>query len=366
VSPFPQWVQQRDESRLRRAVLLPLVAPAWIYSAGARIHRAWYRPGSRHETTLPVRVLSVGNLVVGGTAKTPTSAWLANALRRRGFKVALASRGYSRRMRDSAPNGVISVSDGSYVLSRAEIAGDEPMVLAGKVPGVPVLVGADRVAVGRRACSAFGAEVLILDDGFQHHPLHRDIDMVMIDAHFGFGNRKVLPRGPLREPLSALRFADVIGIVDGSVSDLPKLDLDTIRSRKPDAKIFTAYKKPCRLRPLEGGGGEPPEVLAGAEVGLIAGLARPDSLKRTVEGLGATVVAEQTFRDHHHYRSRDLRRLRSDVPIWITTEKDAVKITPAWAAGADIRVLSIELEVTDEELLLDWLVERLGAPRPEA
>ena len=101
------------------------------------------------------------------------------------------------------------------------------MILAGLVPGVPVLVGADRVAVGRRACSAYGAEVLILDDGFHHHPLHRDIDMVMVDAHFGFGNRKVLPRGPLRESLSALRFADVIGFVDGPASALPAADLET-------------------------------------------------------------------------------------------------------------------------------------------
>ncbi len=360
MSPIPQWVQQREESLLRRAALLPLVAPAWLYGSGARLHRAWY---SSRKTALPLRVLSVGNLVVGGTGKTPTTAWLANSLRRRGYKVAVASRGYARRMRDSAHDHVVSVSDGSHVLSRAEVAGDEPMILAGQVPGVPVLVGADRVAVGRRACSVFGAEVLILDDGFHHHPLHRDIDMVMVDAHFGFGNRKVLPRGLLREPLSALRFADVIGVVDGPVSDLPAADLETIQSLEPDVKLFTAYKKPRRLRPLEGGIGESPESLVGAEVGLIAGLARPESLRRTIEHLGAKVVAERTFGDHHRYRSRDLQRLASDVPIWITTEKDAVKITPAWVAGADVRVLSIELEVSDAKVLLDWLVERLGSPR---
>jgi len=238
------------------------------------------------------------------------------------------------------------------------------MILAGQVPGVPVLVGADRVAAGRRACSVFGAEVLILDDGFHHHPLHRDIDIVTVDAYFGFGNRRVLPRGPLREPLSALRFADVIGVVDGPVSALPAADLETIRSLDPDIKHFTAYKRPRRLRPLEGGVGEPPESLMGAEVGLIAGLALPGSLRRTVEKLGATVVAERTFGDHHRYRKEDLHELPADVPFWITTEKDAVKITPAWVGGADIRVLSIALEVADEDVLLDWLVERLGSPAP--
>lgn len=362
MSRLPRWVQQREESLLRRAALLPLVAPAWIYAAGARLHRAWYRPGSPRKIALPIQVLSVGNLVVGGTGKTPTAAWLANSLRRRGHKVAVASRGYAGRRRGPARDPVVSVSDGSYVLSRAEVAGDEPMVLAGLVPGVPVLVGPDRVAVGRRACSAFGAGVLILDDGFHHHRLHRDIDIVMVDAHFGFGNRKVLPRGPLREPLSALRFADVIGVIDGPLSALPEADLETLQSLNPDLRYFTANKKPRGLRPLDGGIWESPETLSGADVGLIAGLARPDSLRRTLEHLGANVVAERTFRDHHRYRSSDLQRLPMDVPIWITTEKDAVKITPAWVADVDVRVLSIELEVSDAEMLLDWLVERLVSP----
>ncbi len=358
MSLLPPWVQQREESLLWRCLLLPLAPPAWIYGAGARLHRAWYRAGRKR--VLPIPVVSVGNLVVGGTGKTPTAAWLANSLRDRGYAVVIASRGYAGGSATRAGDPIVPVSDGSFVLSRAELAGDEPMILSGMVPGVPVLIGADRVAVGLRACSAFGAEVLVLDDGFHHHPLHRDVDIVMIDAEFGFGNRKVLPRGPLREPLSALRFADVIGVVDGEPSALPPADRETLQSLDAETQYFTAYKKPRGLRSLEGGVAEPPESLAGTEVGLIAGLARPDSLRRTLERLGARVVAERTFGDHHRYRSSDLRELPTDVSVWVTTEKDAVKITPSWVAGIDVRVLSIELEVADSEKLLDGLIDRLG------
>lgn len=362
MSRLPPWVQQREESWPWRVALCPLAAPAWVYGVGARLHRAWFRPASGRSKTLPIPVLSVGNLTVGGTGKTPTTAWLANALRRRGHRVAIASRGYSagtRRRRGE----VVVVSDGRHVLSRAEVAGDEPMILAGMVPGVPVLVGGDRVAVGLRACSAFDAEVLILDDGFHHHPLHRDVDVVMLDGEFGFGNRKVLPRGPLREPLSALRYANLIGIVDGDLSTLPAADRRTLEALGSGVQHFTATRKPRALRPLAAAVSETPAVLAGVEVGLIAALARPASLRRTLERLGANVVAERTFRDHHRYRSRDLHGLPREVSLWITTEKDAVKITPEWAGGVDIRVLTIELEVEGAAQLLDGLVERLGLGR---
>jgi tetraacyldisaccharide 4'-kinase len=349
------WLETREQGAAQAAALLPLALASGLVSAGARLHRALYRGGALRATRLACRVISVGNLGVGGAGKTPTAAWLAASLRRRGHKVVLASRGYARKGREA----IVTVSDGRFILATLEQAGDEPFVLAAHAPGVPVLVGRDRALVGLRALSAHGADVLILDDGFQHHRLARDLDVVVCDGAFGFGNRWLLPRGPLREPLSALRHASALGVVDGP---LPEADEALVARYAPRARRFVARRRPLGLRPLAGGPLEPPERLAGARVGLLAALARPASLRRTLETLGASVVAERSFRDHHRYRRRDLAGLERQAELWITTEKDAVKLLPSWVGGARVAVLVIELEVEAEKAWLDWLEARLRAP----
>jgi tetraacyldisaccharide 4'-kinase len=348
------WLESHEEGPARAAALLPLALVSQLVSAGARLHRGLYRSGARTAARLPCRVVSVGNLSVGGTGKTPTAAWLAARLHRRGHKVVLASRGYARAGRES----VVTVSDGRFIRSNVAQAGDEPFVLAAHAPGVPVLVGRDRALVGLRALSAHGAEILVLDDGFQHHRVARDVDVVVCDGALGFGNRWVLPRGPLREPLSALRFASALGVVDGP---LREQDEALIARFAPRARRFAARRRPLHLRPLAGGPLAPPESLAGAQVGLLAALARPASLRRTLEALGARVVAERSFRDHHRYRPRDLAGLERRAPLWITTEKDAVKLLPSWAPGVKILALAIELEVASADEFLDWLEARLHA-----
>jgi tetraacyldisaccharide 4'-kinase len=348
----PRFFDARDESQALRAALLPLDVAALLYGAAARAHRALYRVGWRRPARLGCRVVSVGNPVVGGSGKTPFAAWLAAELRSRGHRVVLASRGYGRRGRSS----VEVVSDGRFVRSSAEEAGDEPLVLAAHAPGVPVLVGPSRAVVGLRALSAFGAGVLVLDDGFQHHALARDLDLLVLDGRAGLGNGRVLPRGPLREPLAAVALANAIGVLDGP---LPERDEALLRRLAPKARRFEARRVPAALRPLGGGEGQAPGWLAGRAVGLLCGIARPAAFRRTLEALGARVVAERCFADHHVYRPRDLAGLSGETPLWITTEKDAFKILPAWTGGADVRVLVIELEVDGAEPLLDWVEERL-------
>ncbi len=349
------WLESREQSPAQAAALLPLALAAGCVAAGARLHRALYRAGVLSATRLPCRVISVGNLGVGGSGKTPTAAWLAASLQGRGHKVVLASRGYGRQGREP----IVTVSDGRFIHATVEQAGDEPFVLAAHAPGVPVLVGRDRALVGLRALSAFGAEILVLDDGFQHHRLARDLDVVVCDGGQGFGNRWLVPRGPLREPLSALRFATAVGVVDGP---LPETDEAAIARFAPQARRFRARRRPLGLRPLEGGPLEPPDRLAGARVGLLAALAQPASLRRTLAGLGASVIAERHFRDHHRYRRGDVEGLARQAELWITTEKDAVKLQPSWVAGARVAVLAIELEVEDAPAWLDWLEARLRAP----
>ena len=346
------WLERREETRAQTLALAPLVPCAWLYGAAAWLARASRERGPWPPRRLPLRVVSVGNLLVGGTGKTPFAAWLAASLVRRGRKAALASRGYGRRGREP----VQVVSDGRFVRASAESAGDEPIWLAGHAPGVPVLVGRDRGVVGLRALSAFGAEVLVLDDGFQHHRLARDVDFVCFDGAFGLGNGFVLPRGPLREPAGALRRADALVVVDGP---LPEPDAARIGALAPGARRVTVRRRAASLRSLAGGGAVSPEALDGAPVGLLTGVARPQSVRRTLEEVGARVVALRVFPDHHHYKPRDLAGLREEAPLWVTTEKDAVKLVPAWAGRADLRVLALELEVDEGEALLDWLESRL-------
>jgi tetraacyldisaccharide 4'-kinase len=347
-----RWLEARDESWPQRLALAPLAPVSWLYGTLACLHRAAYAQGVASRRRLASHVVSVGGLLVGGTGKTPLAAWLAAGLHRRGRKVAIASRGYGRR----GDEPVSIVSDGRYVRGRAETSGDEPMLLAANAPGIPVLVGRDRGIVGLRALAAFGADVLLLDDGFQHHRLHRDVDIVSFDGAHGLGNGLVLPRGPLREPASALRRADAIAEIDGP---LPEEDEARIRGLAPGARRLRARRVPKALRSLRGGDALRPEALRGAEVGLLAAVARPRSFRRTLESLGARVVASRTFRDHHAYGPGDLRGLADLTPLWVTTEKDAVKLVPSWVGRADVRVLSIDLEMEDPTATLDWLESRL-------
>ena len=347
-----RWLQEDGGGLPRRIALAPLLPFSWLYGLGATCHRTVYRRGIRRAVKLPCRVVSVGNLGVGGSGKTPTAAWLAAALHGRGHRVALASRGYGRRGGDD----VLVVSDGRFVRARAERAGDEPLLLAVHAPGVPVLVGRDRALAGWRALSAFGAEVLVLDDGFQHHRLHRDLDLVMFDGATGFGRGGCLPHGPLREPAGALRMADALGVVDGPLAER---DEERASRLAPEAFRFRARRRPRVLRGLSGDGRSDPASLAERSVGLLSGLGRPGGLRRTVEALGARVVAQRSFGDHHRYRPSDLAGLSDEAPLWVTSEKDALKIPASWARGADIRVLTISLEVDDAPSLLDWIESRL-------
>jgi len=350
------WLEEREESAWRRLALAPLVPAAWLYGGVAALHRVLAERGVLPRRRLSAQVVSVGNLGVGGTAKTPLAAWIAAGLRARGRKVVLASRGYGRRGREP----VRVVSDGSFVHALADEAGDEPVLLAALAPGVPVLVGRDRGLVGLRAMAAFDAELIVLDDGFQHHRLHRDLDVVSFDGRLGLGNRRVLPRGPLREPLGALSRADAVGVVDGP---LPESDEGVLARRAPHAHRFATHRRPAALRPLSGGASVPLESLRGADVGLLAAVAQPASVRRTLEALGARVVAERLFRDHHRYAARDLAGLAAAAPRWITTEKDAVKLVPSWTGRARVDVLAIELAVDAPAALLDWIEAALRRRR---
>jgi tetraacyldisaccharide 4'-kinase len=257
------------------------------------------------------------------------------------------------------------VSDGSYVHSSVTNSGDEPFVLAAHAPGVPVLVGRDRRVVGHHAVSAFDAQIVILDDGFQHHRLARDLDIVCIDGPGGFGNRRILPAGPLREPVSTLGWADWLCVMDGRSMDAGSVtqtlrEAETIRSFESSGRnIVWARRRPIDLVSIDRSERLALDSLRGRRVGLLSGVARPASVRGTLESLGARVVVERRFRDHHEYAAKDCNDLDHSGLLWITTEKDGLKILPEWLGGNPLWVLRIEVEVEDEAAVLDrvetWL-----------
>lgn len=334
-----------------------------LYGAGARSHRGFMRWTSAGRGRLACAVVSVGGLTVGGAGKTPFAARLALGLHRRGWRVVLASRGYKGRSR--LPVSV--VSDGSYIRSSVAHSGDESFVLAAHAPGVPVLVGRDRRVVGHHAVSAFDAQIVILDDGFQHHRLARDLDVVCIDGPGGVGNRRLLPAGPLREPVSMLRHADWLCVMDGQRSDKGSAG-ESLREAKivesfedSGGHVVWASRNPVELVSLDQSHKLSLDSLRGRHVGLLSGVARPASVRRTLERLGAHVVEERRFRDHYEYTQKDCRDLDHSTLMWITTEKDALKILPDWLGDNTLWFLRIEVEIDEEDAVLDRLEARLQA-----
>lgn len=340
----------------------------FLYGVGARIHRGWMRRSAGSRGRLACAVVSVGGLTLGGAGKTPVAARVALGLSRRGYRVVLASRGY----RGGSRERVTVVSDGVHVRSTVEAAGDEAFVLVAHAPGVPVIVGPDRRIVGHHAVALFDAEVLILDDGFQHHRLARDLDIVCVDGREGLGNGRVVPAGPLREPQSVLSRADWLCLVDPEEGGSPETDpartrvggaaqtdMRWVADRFGVERVVRARRVPIDLVELGGGEHRPLAWLAGRRVGMLAGIARPDSLRRKLAGLGASVETERIFPDHHAYRPEEVTGLDPSVDAWITSEKDAFKILPKWVGSGRVWVLRIEAEIDCESEVLDRLVEQL-------
>ena len=350
---MPRSLWHTSESWVRRVVMGPLWLAEGPYRLGALLHRTLYDRGLLRRVKLDAVVVSVGNLTVGGSGKTPLVAWLAAELFARGRAVAVLSRGV--RGRRSGQTNV--VSDGERVLLSPRDVGDEPVWLAGAAPGVPVFAGRNRVALGLRATSVFGAEILLLDDGFQHHRVARDVDLVCVDGQIGLGNRHVLPRGPLREAARGLRRAHAIVFTRAPAAPDP---LPPLPEALPETPQFRLELTPRGLRPLGRRGLEPLEALRGLKVGVLAALARPDRFERQLAGLGAEVADRRLFPDHYRYSRRDIETLDPALH-WITTAKDAVKLPSSWASDLSLSVL--EEQVVPLPELIELVLERVERAR---
>lgn len=324
-----------------------------FYGLGLGARRYIYRMGLRESVRLSAPVLSVGNITLGGTGKTPMVAWLAETLVRRGLRVAVVSRGYGRKEESK----VLVVSRGDGALVSSQEGGDEPVMLAEALPGVSVVVAARRAEGARLAIQELGAEIVILDDGFQHWALARDLDVVLVDGEGGFGNGLLFPAGPLREPLEALKRAHILVITK---KENPSLH-ERLVELAPQAPIFTASLEVRGLWSSTEDALLPLETLEGAEVAAFAALARPNSFFALLqERLGARVVEKRAFPDHYIYGEGDLETFRSMAQMadWVvTTEKDWVRLKDK-ELGFALLVLKVALRPPLE--LVELVFERLG------
>ena len=322
-----------------------------LYGRAATVRRAWYRRHPDRVRRLSRPVISVGNLVVGGSGKTPVVAALAQMLLAAGEQPVILSRGYGRRRH---ADGVVVVSDGSRVQAPAAESGDEPQMLARALPGVPVLVSPDRYLAGCLGERRFRCTVHILDDGFQHLQLGRDINLLVMSRRDL--DDAVLPAGRLREPLEAARSADAL-LVPGDDDEA-----DAIASNTGVAPVFRVVTRQGAPRYMQ----EAPVRSNGRRVVAVAGIARPARFFDALRTDGWQVVREITYRDHHWFSRRDLDAIEraatgERVDLIVTTEKDAARLEPEDVANSPIPWAAIPLHVSIEPAsFLSWIQEKMG------
>jgi tetraacyldisaccharide 4'-kinase len=343
-----------------------------IYGLIIKLRSALYDRHLFRVKKLPCAVISIGNLSVGGTGKTPMAIHVAELISRLGYRVCVISRGY----KGSAEQKGGIVSDGRHLLMDAWAAGDEPFMMAQRLNGIPVLVGADRFRAGLRAVCAFSSNVVVLDDGFQHRRLGRDIELVMIDDRFFLGDQHLLPRGMLREPVSALKRGDAF-VLTRSVYE-PSRNLELLQSLFPEKPVFKACHVPYLQGVFRAGkaidqeaeGRAPDErmgFLKDARVFVFSGIAGNQGFVQMVEKMVKGVAGIAAFPDHHRYSEKDLAEIldraeKSEADFMVTTHKDYVRIAPRFKGGIDTVVIGVRIALADQApVFAEFVRERVAS-----
>ncbi len=330
---------------------------AWSYAKGLYHHQS---RAKEHRSKLPAFVISVGNLVVGGTGKTPLTLWLAGHFHSLGWKPAILSRGYRRK--DSGIARVPAIGDsGREVLQY----GDESVLMARRAGPVPVWVGSNRCMAGYQAVENDGADLLILDDGFQHLALERDLDLALLDAANPFGNGRLLPLGPLREPPMHLDRADAILLTRAEDPERCGETRSRLAGMLPGKDVFSCTHRLTGLKRGLDGQHILLDTLRGRKVVAFSGIARPESFTQLLRKEGIVVSRSFAFPDHYQYLDADMVLLlnsmkASDTPFLVTTEKDMVRLRPEFQAFALAAVVELDF-AADHQAFCDFLQERLSS-----
>lgn len=351
------------KSRVARVLLY---LPARLFELAVRARIKLYEKNIFRSYKLRSPVISVGNLTVGGTGKTPCVAYLASLLKGEGLKVAIISRGYKRKS-----SGRVLVSDGHGILCTPEQAGDEPFLLARSSPEATVIVDGDRYAAGTWAEENAGIEIIILDDAYQHLRLSRDLNIALIDAGDNLDEMRMIPFGRLREPLSGLRRADTV-IVTRSDRLIDKNTIESTIKRfsGKEMPIFFARHKITALRQLKKETVNlDPYSFRDKPVAVFSGIARPERLIDDLENLGMKIVLRRDFMDHHRYAIDEINKIVDDstaagaVAI-MTTEKDFANLPEIAGTGLKLPIFAARLEFicSDGEGLKKLLLGKIAAP----
>lgn len=326
-----------------RGAMIPL---SWVYATATALRRRALKTGLLPRRKLQVPVISVGNITTGGTGKTPFVEWLARSLKQAGHAPVILSRGYRSR-----PTG-----------TSGQRRNDEALLLQQNLPDIEHLADPNRFRSGSKAI-ANGADCIILDDGFQHIRLARDLDLVLISAVRPFGGRRTLPAGLLREPLTALRNAHALIITHADA--VPAIrreqlarELSVLSGGRP---VIEASHRPLALQTPQQSE-EPLDHLSGRKVFLFCGIGSPEAFRKTVLRLGADVTAAWFYNDHHHYLPRDLNDLAhacetSGAQLALTTQKDLVKIRGQWRSETPLRALRIQFDIANGRETLNQLIK---------
>jgi len=334
-----------------------------FYGGLVKFRSKAYDKGIIKSKKLSCKVISIGNITVGGTGKTPMTIYVAELVQRLGFVVVVISRGYKGELEKTG--GI--VSNGKTVLMGPEKAGDEPFMLAARLNNIPVIVGKDRFEAGMQAVKNFNPDVIILDDAFQHLKLQRDINLVLLDAKHPFGNLRLLPRGILREPPSSLLRSDAFVMTrSGLASEIEVKNtltgLKEFTQSKPVFKTshasYAYIVKKGKHIPFESISTSSLlydfDFLKNRKVFTFAGIARNNDFFHTVESFKCDTADFLGFEDHHRYSDNDLNRIfslaeKANVEFLITTEKDYARIANRTTLPVDLVVIGIEISFINDD-----------------
>ncbi len=340
-----------------------LYAPLKLYELGVRLRIALYETAYLHPKRLTKPVISVGNITVGGTGKTPLVEYIARYLTDEGHETVILTRGYGRR---STARVVLNAGQPAPDWTAA---GDEPLMLARRLPDVKIVVGADRYANGRFAEAAYGCDVFVLDDGFQHLQLGRDLNILVLDATDPFGDGELLPFGRLREPLYALRRADAVVVTRTDRAFDQEQLLGVLSACEVTAPVFFAYHDLVGVHELGTRRPQAQRILVTQPIGVFSALGKPTVFEDDLANLGANIVFTKRFPDHYPYTATDITALVAEAQAagatrLVTTEKDAVKVEGFDFGGLPVSVVEIKTQFEDEvglkSLLLRTIVRKKG------
>ncbi len=350
-----------SRNKFVRVILFFLKYLSFIYRTLMQLRLFLYRKGILRHHTLGCQVISVGNLTVGGTGKTPVVEVFSRELNKQGRKIAILSRGYKKakpkllkRMTDRLTFAHLRaeprvVSDGKKLLLDSEMSGDEPYMLASNLPEAAVLVDKDRVKSGRYAINKLNCDTLILDDGFQYMALKHRLEILLVDKTNPFGNEYVIPRGTLRESIKNVRRADFIFITksDGKDSEILRARL---RRLNPDAEIVECTHSARYLSNVFNSERKNLDYLKGLKVGVVSGIAVPGAFEGELERRGAEIVMKRRFADHHRYSQQEIidiinRSRKEGAKAILTTEKDAVRFPRLDRCDVPIYFLRVDIEI---------------------